>query len=161
MIAEQMSHAPLHAFYTNDPQAMLSELNTRTEKGGNRIVIHETWETIPYLPLRENLFLGLSRRQRNQLQFSTYLKLLNFREEILQRPLAALTGFEMLRLQILQQLLRQPEILIFQDVTIRLTIKENQELLYLAGLLSRQLGIEILFITSDHSFAAAVSQMND
>lgn len=161
MIAERLSQAAIHALYTLSPRETLTEICGDKQTVPSLAVVYSAWDTIPYLSLKENLFLGLTRSKRDPRRLNDYLKLLDLNEEILQHPLSELTAFEKIRLQTLQQLLRQPETLVFDDVTLQLTIKENQELLYLAILLKRQLELEILFVTSDASFAKAVSQMNN
>lgn len=121
-------------------------------------LIYNDWETIPYLSLSDNLYLGVSRKLRKAQTNRALFQLLGLDATILRKPIEELTYFQRLRLQIMQQLLRQPEQLLFLDVTEHLSIKETQDLLhYIYGLVAQR-DLDVVFITQNASLATSLQQ---
>ncbi|MEO1782496.1 hypothetical protein [Enterococcus diestrammenae] len=161
MIAEQKHKNQIRACYTTNPQALLTSFQQKkTQQLATFGIIHPDWLPIPYLGLKENILLGLSRKQRMEAQLTSTLKLVALPESIFAKTAAQLTQFETIQLQLLQQLLRGPQQLAFMEVSQGLSVNDIQLLLHLCLQMSRQLDVDILFITSDPFFAQAIQQMN-
>lgn len=120
--------------------------------------IYNDWETIPYLSLADNLYLGVSRKLRKPQVSTPLLALLGLDATILRHSLEDLTYFQRLRLQIMQQLLREPERLLLIDVTENLSIKETQDLIHYIYELVDQKDIEVVFLTQNASLATTLQQ---
>lgn len=123
-------------------------------------MIYDTWETLPYLSLRDNLYLGVPRKMRKAKNNQKFFQLLDFDPSIVRRTVEDLSQFQQLRLAILQQLLREPEQLLFVDVTENLSINETQELLHLVYHILDKLPIQVLFLTQNASLATSLQQVN-
>ena len=63
-------------------------------------LIYNDWETIPYLSLSDNLYLGVSRKLRKAQTNRALFQLLGLDATILRKPIEELTYFQRLRLQI-------------------------------------------------------------
>ncbi|WP_368251354.1 hypothetical protein [Enterococcus sp. 2201sp1_2201st1_B8_2201SCRN_220225] len=122
-------------------------------------LIYSDWETLPYLSLADNLYLGVPRKMRKVKNNYEFFQLLGFDPSILRRPLKDISRFQQLRLAILQQLLREPEQLLFVDVTEKLSINETQELLHLVYQVLDKQPIKALFLTQNASFANSLQQV--
>ena len=141
--------------YSHDIPAAL-QLYENEQPLRKSALIYSDWETIPYLSLADNLYLGVPRKLRKPKVSRPLLELLGLESTILRRPLEEVTYFQRLRLQIMQQLLRQPEQLLLVDVTEHLSIKETQDLLhYIYGIVAQR-DIDVVFLTQNASLATSL-----
>jgi ABC-type lipoprotein export system ATPase subunit len=109
---------------------------------------------LPYLSIKENLFIGSSAKEKQKKQllndYFTYvglsLAVLNKREE-------QLTCFERIKLQLVQLLLSGKDLIIIDDIFQQLSIGQRQELLPLLQRITKEKNKAILVFTSDLQIA--------
>lgn len=109
---------------------------------------------MPYLSLTENLFIGSNIREKDKKQaLSDCLKYVALSESILNKALTDLSLYEQIKLQLIQWLLIDKDILIIDDIFQELTVHQRQELLPLFQQIAKEKKKAILVLTTDFQIA--------
>ena len=109
---------------------------------------------LPYLSIKENLFVGSSIKEKNKKallnQFFDYIGLSS---SVLNKSKEQLTTFEQVKLQLTQLLLIEKDIIIIDDIFQKLSIAQRQELLPLLQKIAKEKKKAILVLTNDIQIA--------
>nr|OTP46503.1 hypothetical protein A5881_003999 [Enterococcus termitis] len=85
---------------------------------------------LPYLSIRDNLFVGSSIKEKDKKQLlNTLFDYVTLDSSVLIKSEDALTTFEQIKLQLVQLLLIDKDIIIIDDIFQKLSIAQRQELL--------------------------------
>lgn len=109
---------------------------------------------IPYLSLKENLFIGSSIREKDRKHaLNDCLSYVGLSVSILNKSARELSLYEQIKLQLVQWLLLDKDLLIINDVFQALTIHQRQELLPLVQQIAKEKNKAILVLTTDFQIA--------
>ncbi len=109
---------------------------------------------LPYLSIRDNLFVGTSIKEKDKKKrlndLFTYVSLA---ASVLNKSEDQLSTFEQIKLQLIQLLLLEKDIIIIDDIFQKLTISQRQELLPLLQKIAKEKQKAILVLTNDIQIA--------
>ncbi|WP_207694933.1 osmoprotectant transport system ATP-binding protein [Enterococcus sp. DIV0212c] len=109
---------------------------------------------LPYLSIRDNLFVGASIKEKNKKQLlNNYLEYVGLTTSVLNKSEEQLTTFEQVKLQLVQLLLIDKDIIIIDDIFQELSIGQRQELLPLLQKIAKEKQKAILVLTNDIQIA--------
>ncbi|MBO0439486.1 hypothetical protein [Candidatus Enterococcus ikei] len=109
---------------------------------------------LPYLSIRDNLFVGTSIKEKNKKQLlNNYLEYVGLTTSVLNKSEEQLTTFEQIKLQLVQLLLIDKDIIIIDDIFQELSIGQRQELLPLLQKIAKEKQKAILVLTNDIQIA--------
>ncbi|WP_348920027.1 hypothetical protein [Enterococcus rotai] len=109
---------------------------------------------LSYLSIRDNLFVGTSIKEKDKKKrlndLFTYVSL---PASVLNKSEDQLNTFEQIKLQLIQLLLLEKDIIIIDDIFQKLTISQRQELLPLLQKIAKEKQKAILVLTNDIQIA--------
>ncbi|MTD39005.1 hypothetical protein GIX45_10210 [Erwinia sp. CPCC 100877] len=109
---------------------------------------------LPYLSIRDNLFIGSSVKEKQKKQLlNDYFTYIGLSLAVLNKQEEQLTCFERIKLQLLQLLLSEKDIIIIDDIFQQLSVGQKQELLPLLQRITKEKNKAILVFTSDIQIA--------
>ncbi|PZL73453.1 hypothetical protein CI088_08975 [Enterococcus plantarum] len=109
---------------------------------------------LPYLSIMDNLFVGSSIKERNKKKtMNEWFDYVGLTESILNKSEEQLTTFEQIKLQLVQLLLIEKDIIIIDDIFQDLSIGQRQELLPLLQKIAKEKQKAILVLTNDIQIA--------
>ncbi|EOL44242.1 hypothetical protein [Enterococcus caccae] len=109
---------------------------------------------LPYLSIRDNLFVGTSIKEREKKQLlNNWLTYIGLPTSVLNKSEDTLTSFEQIKLQLVQLLLIKKDIIIIDDIFQKLSIGQRQELLPLLQKIAKEKQKAILVLTNDIQIA--------
>lgn len=109
---------------------------------------------LPYLSISDNLFIGTSIKEKNKKELlNKYLSYVGLRASILNKTEMDLPSFERIKLQLVQLLLVNKDIIIIDDIFQELSIAQRQELLPLLQKIAKEKQKAILVLTNDIQIA--------
>ncbi len=109
--------------------------------------ITTAWITLPFLSLRENLLLGVSKNRRAKI-FS-YFQLVDLSPTILRKSTKELTDFEKIKLQFVHFLLQEKEVLFLDQSCQNLATSGKQWLLNFCHKLTQTKRMKIFLFSQD------------
>lgn len=109
---------------------------------------------LPYLSLKENLFVGGTFKNRAQKKILTsYFDYLGLEPAILIKSIDALSFYEQVKLQLCRMLILNKNTIVIDDVFQKLSVFQRQELLPLIQKIAKAEKKAILILTSDPQIA--------
>lgn len=109
---------------------------------------------LPYLSIRDNLFVGSSIKERDKKSLLNDLfAYVGLPTSVLNKSKEQLTTFEQIKLQLVQLLLIEKDIIIIDDIFQELSIGQRQELLPLLQKIAKEKQKAILVLTNDIQIA--------
>ncbi|MGM0217284.1 hypothetical protein [Enterococcus sp. AZ126] len=109
---------------------------------------------LPYLSIRDNLFVGSSIKEREKKKFLNNLfDYVGLTTSVLNKSEEQLNTFEQIKLQLVQLLLVEKDIIIIDDIFQALSIGQRQELLPLLQKIAKEKQKAILVLTNDIQIA--------
>lgn len=109
---------------------------------------------LPYLSIRDNLFVGSSiKEKKKKLLLNNYFAYVGLATSVLNKSEEQLTSFERIKLQILQLLLLDKDIIIIDNIFQEITVGQRQELLPLLQKITKEKQKAILILTNDSQIA--------
>ncbi|MBO0469338.1 hypothetical protein JZO66_02180 [Enterococcus sp. DIV0242_7C1] len=109
---------------------------------------------LPYLSIRDNLFLGTSIKEKNKKPLLIeQLSYVGLTHDVLIKSESDLNTLEVIKLQLVQLLLLDKDIIIIDDIFQKLSIGQRQELLPLLQKIAKEKKKAILVLTNDIQIA--------
>ncbi|WP_086313260.1 osmoprotectant transport system ATP-binding protein [Enterococcus sp. 7F3_DIV0205] len=109
---------------------------------------------LPYLSIRDNLFVGSSIKEKEKKKILNVLfDYVGLTTSILNKSKDELSAFELVKLQLVQLLLIKKDIIIIDDIFQELSISQRQELLPLLQKIAKEKQKAILVLTNDIQIA--------
>lgn len=109
---------------------------------------------LPYLSIRDNLFVGSSIKERDKKKLLTiWFDYVGLTTSVLNKSEEQLTIFEQIKLQLVQLLLIEKDIIIIDDIFQELSIGQRQELLPLLQKIAKEKQKAVLVLTNDIQIA--------
>ncbi|MFD1899610.1 hypothetical protein [Enterococcus termitis] len=109
---------------------------------------------LPYLSIQENLFVGTSIKEKDKKQLLTqHFQYVGLSTDSLLKSESDLTTLELIKLQLVQFLLIDKDIIIIDDIFQKLSISQRQELLPLLQKITKEKKKAILVLTNDIQIA--------
>ncbi|MGX7243251.1 hypothetical protein ACWOC1_00230 [Enterococcus quebecensis] len=109
---------------------------------------------LPYLSIRDNLFVGTSIKEKNKKPLlNEYLDYVGLKDSILNTSESHLTSFERIKLQLVQLMIIGKDIIIIDDIFQDLSIGQRQNLLPLLQKIAKEQQKAILVLTNDIQIA--------
>lgn len=109
---------------------------------------------LPYLSIKENLFIGTSiKEKQKKIILNYYMQFIGLDESILIKDKSDITFFEYIKLQIIHLLLTEKNVLIMDNVFSKLTVYQRQELLRLLQKIAKNNNKAIFIVTDDSKIA--------
>lgn len=109
---------------------------------------------LPYLSLKENLFIGSSTKNREQKKvIHKYFSYLGIETAALTKNVESLSFYQQVKLQLCRMLLLNKDIIIIDDIFQKLSIFQRQELLPLLQKIAKSDKKAILILTEDIQIA--------
>lgn len=110
--------------------------------------VYTHWSRLPFLSLKDNLFLGKANDNLPNYLFDVQLD-----QTILEKNTAELTALEEIQLQLLSALLQRKKILVLNESIQELSVAEVQRLLPLCHRLCKKYLLTIYLISGDKKLA--------
>ena len=108
-------------------------------------------QLVPFLSLKDNLLLGIKRKQ--QVSITDYFQKSQLSMALLDQSIEQLSNLERIQFQILKQLMQQKNCLILDHCDEALSIKETQELLMFCRRIALNYQVSIILISGDEQLA--------
>jgi ABC-type molybdate transport system ATPase subunit len=108
----------------------------------------------PYLSIRDNLFIGSTAKEKQKKQLlNDYFTYVGLSSAVLNKQEEKLTCFERIKLQLVQLLLSEKDLIIIDDIFQQLSVGQKQELLPLLQRITKEKNKAILVFTNDLQIA--------
>jgi ABC-type dipeptide/oligopeptide/nickel transport system ATPase subunit len=111
--------------------------------------IKATWESVPFLSLKDNLSLANKKGQ----PLEELLAAVNLEPTFLKKSVAELSSLEEVKVQLLQALLLEKNVLLLETLSKRLQTTEIQDLLPLCSHLAKSFHLTIYLMNEDERLA--------
>ncbi|ALS00540.1 hypothetical protein ATZ33_03875 [Enterococcus silesiacus] len=109
---------------------------------------------LPYLSIRDNLFVGSNIKEKDKKKLLNELfDYVALNPSVLVKSEDTLTSFEQIKLQLVQLLLIDKDIIIIDDIFQKLSVAQRQELLPLLQKIAKEKKKAILVLTNDIQIA--------
>ena len=108
-------------------------------------------QLIPFLSLKDNLLLGVKKKERCRLE--EYLQKCQLSSGLLERPVAQLSHLERIQLQMLRQLLQHKDYLLIDHCDQTFSIKQTQAFLLFCKHVATTFQVSIVLISADEQLA--------
>ncbi|KAF1303311.1 hypothetical protein IV487_04450 [Enterococcus saccharolyticus] len=149
-----LTNLPIGFYLVSTPniaesRLQLTSVNTIEDIGN----VQEEWELLPFLSLKENVLLGIKKRQLTKV--GIYLRLADISMTTLRKTKEQLTSLEKIKLQLVRQLLQKKQIILLQQCCEHLTIQDIQWLLPFCQKIAHTQKVKILLFSTDEQLQQA------